>query len=133
MILTVLVPPFEPPPELLADEELLPHAVALTAIAATASPAAALRNFDIGGLTFYGVGACLLERGVGVVGRAPGQEPALQQGDEELRDQRHHRDQEGPGVDAVGVEVALGLADEQAEPVLRADQLADDGADEREA
>src|SRR3954463_5947346 len=49
--------------------------------------------------------------GLGMAGRAPGENPLLEQRDEVLRAERDDRHDRHAGEDGVGIEVALGLAD----------------------
>ena len=65
--------------------------------------------------------------------RAPGQQATFEQGDQVLGDQRDDGDDEHPGEDAVRVETALRWSDDQADAVLGAEHLADEGADDGEA
>src|SRR6478609_3783313 len=71
--------------------------------------------------------------GVALDGRAPGGQAHLDLADEPLGDQGDHGGDDHPGVDAGGVEVALGVVDEDAQALVGAGELADDRADEGEA
>src|SRR6478672_7490419 len=59
------------------------------------------------------------------LGWPPAQEPVLEHGDERLGHQRDEGDQHHAGEDAVHVEVVLRAADQQAEALVRAEQLPD--------
>src|SRR5829696_5457000 len=55
--------------------------------------------------------------------RAPRGQPLLELGDQPLRQEGQHRDHDHPGVDAGGVEVALGLVDQQTHALVGTDHL----------
>lgn len=65
--------------------------------------------------------------------RAPGQQPVFELADQPLRAEHDHRDDEHRGEHAVGVEVVLRGLDDQTEPALRTEHLADERADDGEA
>src|SRR2546423_2038076 len=108
--------PAEPPPATLLAQAPVPRTNR------TATAAATLRTM----LCSLDIGGC------GKLRRAPAQQAPFQPRDEPLGGQRDDGDDEHGGVHAVGVERAARLVDEQPETVLGADELADDGADERE-
>src|SRR5690348_3285399 len=130
----------EPPPD---PEEVWDAALLqpLTASAVTAAAAAAtvvnrLFTEDLSLLMRCGDGRTGGGSDTGITARPrrpPPQQSLLQGGDQSLGDQRDHRDHDHAGEHAVGIEVVLRVADEQPHPFVRAEQLADDGADEREA
>src|SRR3954447_221396 len=70
---------------------------------------------------------------LGADGWPPLEEGPLEEGDEVLGAERDDRHDDHAGEDRVRVEVALRLADDQADAVLGAEHLRDEGADDREA
>src|SRR5487761_334289 len=64
--------------------------------------------------------------------RAPGEQPPLQLADQALGGERQDRDDQHRGEHAVRIEVVLRGGDDQPEAFLRAEELADDRADDGE-
>src|SRR6476660_4793925 len=67
------------------------------------------------------------------LGRTPAEQPALEDADQTLGGERDDCDQDHAGEDAVHVEVVLRGPDQQAQALVGAEDLADQGADEGEA
>src|SRR6476660_8292984 len=74
-------------------------------------------------------GESLVNRGL----RTPGQQAVLDHGQQPFGDQRHYRDHDHGGEYPVGIERALGGRNQQSHALARAQKLADEGADQREA
>src|SRR4030081_2666222 len=80
-----------------------------------------------------GCGDALSEIGAGKLGGPPPEQPMLEPGDEPLRDQCDDAHDDHGRPDAVGIECALSVFDQHAESGVSTEELADDGADQREA